>query len=139
MRANLALSLNWAHKFDTLRKLSTQIRQNSKLVQCSNLAECQIWSLLKFGRVPNLYSALWNIGYQNRGKCGSTIWNFWFIFIKYTTIYLENHLCFMYKDLLRTPRQLNKSCNAIIVSKVFMILHENPIFWNQNFCLWKWF
>ena len=56
-----------------------------------------------------------------RGKCGFTIWNFWFIFIKYTTIYLENHLCFMYIDLLRTPRQLNKSCNAIIVSKVFTI------------------
>ena len=65
---SLALCLIWVHKFGTLPKLSAQIRQNAKLVQCSNLAECQIdhcsnlveyqiCTVVKFSRVSNLMTA----------------------------------------------------------------------------------
>ena len=47
----------FAYIFGTFSKLIVQIRQSAKL----NQANCQIWSTLKFGKVPKLFVQFWQI------------------------------------------------------------------------------
>ena len=66
-----------------------------------DFSHCTVWELVSKSRKRKISTFIFS--------------NFWFIFKKYITINLENHLCFVRKKLFGPPRQLNHLDKAQII------------------------